>query len=272
MRNAGKLLAEDSGEGFLKISYPSALDAALVDYYFEIQQPNPCSDYRVNGLPSANTLIAFNLTSRPWHSANEKTGKLIILSGSQVMGQSSVLHTGVYPAAMHAFFVKLKPGIASILFHENACNMENQQIELPIFWSGSTLGEQMHECATFSERVCLVRSELLNRISRNYDYFKVQKLNEMHRTFSSLQLRGGKTIEHVCKDHWVSYSSARRYFLDYVGFAPKYCQKTTRLKNALKEYQKVGYQFYYEDFGYTDFSHFARDTKQLTGRTPSSLI
>lgn len=272
MGQGGQLLAEDSGEGFLKISYPSALDCALVDYYFEIQQPGKCPDYHVNGLPSANTLIAFNLTSRPWHSVNEKTGKHIILSGSQVMGQSSVLHTGIYPAAMHTFFIKLKPGIASILFRENACNMENQQIELPLLWKGSTLDQQMQDCADFRERVCLVRSELLSRISKDYNYFKVQKLNQMHRTFSSLQLGDGKRIEQICQDHWVSYSSARRYFLEYVGFAPKYCQKITRLKNALKQYQKVGFRFYYEDFGYTDFSHFARDAKQLTARTPSSLI
>jgi hypothetical protein len=272
MHARGQLLTENSEQDFLSLTYPAGADKKFVEYYFEIRQQPGSGDFHIHGLPSPNALITFNLNDRCWRSVNENTGKNISLQGAQVLGQTSVLHTGIYPAGMHAFFVKLKPGMASLLFRENAPVFENQQIDLEDLWKGTDPEERIAACKTFKDRVAAFQEILLERIVHGHTFGKVEKLNNMMGAFSSLRLKEEKNIETICKTHWITYSSARRDFHRYIGYTPKYCQKVLRLKEALKEYKKSGFGFCYEDFGYTDFSHFAKDSKQLTGSTPSLLL
>lgn len=125
---------------------------------------------------------------------------------------------------------------------------------------------------TFETRIHLFQRSLFLRTHALHNLYKVERLHRIMRSFHSLQLKGEKEIETICKNNWTSYSSARRDFLQYVGFTPKYSQQIIRFKHALKAYKKEGYQFYCEDYGYTDFSHFAKDARLITGRPPSDLI
>jgi hypothetical protein len=272
MQAGGQLLTEDAEQDFFSLTYPTGPDKKFVAYYFEIRQLPGSGDVHIHGLPSPNALITFNLNNRCWRSVNENNGKNILHQGAQVLGQTSVLHTGMYPAGMHAFFVKLKPGMASLLFRENAPVFENDQIDLKDLWKGSYPEERIAACKTFNERIAAFQDILLERIVPGHTFGKVEKLNDMMDVLSSLRLKEENNIETICKTHWITYSSARRDFRRYIGFTPKYCQKVLRLKEALKEYKKSGFGFCYEDFGYTDFSHFAKDSKQLTGSTPSLLL
>jgi hypothetical protein len=269
---SGQLLTEDTKEAFFRIAYPVAIYQNYVDYYFEIQQPLSSSPFHVNGLPSSNTLIAFNLNHQPWSSVKAGSEEPLILKNAQFLGQTSVLYTGIYQSGMHVFFVKLKPGIASLIFNEKATIFENGQIDFAYLWKHSSLEEQIQEASGFSHRISLFQHALLNNMVNNNAYQKVERLNKIMNVFNTLQLKGEKEIERICKSNWITYPSARRDFLQYIGYTPKYCQKTSRLKNALKAYKQSGYHFYYEDFGYTDFSHFAKDARQLTGRTPAMLV
>jgi hypothetical protein len=272
MEKRGRLLTEDATQSFFKIAYPEPVFREYVDYYFEIQHAATATPFHINGLPSANSLIAFNLNEQPWFSVREGCGQPVTLRQAQLLGQLSILHTGTYPPGMHAFFVKLTPGIATLLFREQATSFINEQIDFSWLWKDASLEERMFTCSTFEERIQLFQNHLLPRVTNGPSLQKIERLHRMMRSFHSLQLKGEKEVEKICKANWVTYSSARRDFLQYVGFTPKYCQKIGRLKSALKAYQQMGHRFYYEDYGYTDFSHFARDAKQITGRPPSGLI
>jgi len=268
----GQLLTEDSNQLFLKLAYPSGEDRSYVDYYFEIHQPHGTLPFYINGLPSSNSLLSFNLNNQKWESFNAGAEKQIVHSGAQFLGHTSVLHTGIYPAGMHVFFVKLKPGIASLLFQEEARGFENEQVDLGYLWKHNFLDEQIKECAGFEQRIGIFKNVLMIRNIPSVQMEKIGRLNRMISSFSSLQLKDEKGINPICKANWITYPSARRDFIKYIGHPPKYCQKIARFKNALKEYKRAGFHFYYEDFGYTDFSHFAKESKQLTGLTPSSLL
>ncbi|SDF03368.1 DUF6597 domain-containing transcriptional factor [Chitinophaga filiformis] len=272
MIKRGQLLTEDAKEHFFKIAYPYAPFQEYVDYYFEISTSTDAADFYINGLPSSNTLIAFNLNKQSWCSLRDGGDTPTIFSHAHLLGHTSILHTGIYAGGMHTFFVKLKPGIAALLFREEAASFVNTHIDLSCLWKKELSLEQLVEAGSFRERITLFQHVLLKQFVNDRHHIKVQRLHQMMKAFHSLQLKGEKEIEKICQASWVSYASARRDFLKYIGFTPKYCQRISRLKRALKEYKKQGYHFYYEDFGYTDFSHFAKDSRQITGRPPSLLI
>ncbi|UPK69789.1 helix-turn-helix domain-containing protein [Chitinophaga filiformis] len=272
MIRRGQLLTEDAKEHFFKIAYPAAPFQEYVDYYFEISTDPAAADFYINGLPSSNTLLAFNLNQQSWHSLKEGSDKPAVFNRAHLLGHTSILHTGIYAGGMHTFFVKLSPGIAALLFREAAASFVNTHTDLSCLWTRELPAEQLMEAASFRERIELFQQLLMKRMVHDRHHLKVQRLHQMMKAFHSLQLKGEKEIEKICSANWVSYASARRDFLQYIGFTPKYCQRISRLKRALKAYKKHGYHFYYEDYGYTDFSHFAKDSRQITGRPPSLLI
>jgi hypothetical protein len=272
MLRKGQLLTEDAKESFFKITYPDAPFQEYVDYYFEIRTSAAAADFYINGLPSANTLMAFNLNQQAWYSLSDNSEVPAIFSDAHLLGHTSILHTGIYTGGMHTFFVKLSPGITAQLFREQADSFVNANIDLACLWKKALPVEQLKEASSFRERIQLFQHALLKQLVNDRHLIKVQRLHQMMRTFHTLQLKGEKEIEKICKANWVTYASARRDFLKYIGFTPKYCQRISRLKSALKAYKKQGYHFYYEDFGYTDFSHFARDTRLITGRAPAVLV
>lgn len=272
MLKRGQLLTEDAKESFFKIAYPDAPFQEYVDYYFEIRTNTTAADFYINGLPSANTLIAFNLNQQAWYSLSNNCETPVVFADAHLLGHTSILHTGIYTGGMHTFFVKLKPGIAAQLFREQADSFMNTNIDFTCLWKKTMLVEQLKEVDSFRKRIQLFQQALLKQLINDKHLIKVQRLHQMMRTFPSLQLKGEKEIEKICKANWITYASARRDFLKYIGFTPKYCQRISRLKSALKVYKKQGYHFSYEDFGYTDFSHFAKDARLITGHAPSVLV
>ncbi|TWV96225.1 AraC family transcriptional regulator [Chitinophaga pinensis] len=272
MSQQGQLLTEDAQQHFFKIAYPEGIFRTYVDYYFEIQLAPQATTFYINGLPSVNTLIAFNINCHPWTSVKDGTDTPIIHQQAALLGQISTLYTGAYCGGMHTFFVKLRSGISPLLFREAAGFFENTQAEFSYLWKDNQLEEQIQSACNFETRIQLFQHSLLQRIHDLPHLYKVERLHRIMRSFHTLQFKGEKEIETICKNNWISYSSARRDFLQYVGFTPKYSQQIIRFKNALKAYKKEGYQFYCEDYGYTDFSHFAKDARLITGRPPSALI
>lgn len=272
MVKKGQLLTEDTKERFFKIAYPDTPFQEYVDYYFEISASTDAADFYINGLPSSNTLMAFNLNQQCWYSLRDGSRTSIVFNDAHLLGHTSVLHTGVYTSGMHTFFVKLRPGITALLFREQAASFVNANTDLAYLWKKDLPVEQLKEAGSFRERIQLFQNGLLKILVHDHHLLKVQRLHQMIKDFHTLQLKGEKEIEKICKANWVTYSSARRDFLKYIGFTPKYCQRISRLKSALVAYKKHGYHFYYEDFGYTDFSHFAKDARQLTGHAISLLV
>ncbi|SHF82189.1 hypothetical protein SAMN05443144_113153 [Fodinibius roseus] len=61
------------------------------------------------------------------------------------------------------------------------------------------------------------------------------------------------------------------YFKEITGFSPKFCQKLDKFKQGLRQYKLHGYNFNHWEYGFTDFSHFAKVSKQLTTWPPSDL-
>lgn len=272
MKGAPKLVAEENQHDFFRIAYPSALLHPYITYYFEIRLKTDQPVFSIAGLPSVNNLIGFPLNNRRWHSVQLGTGKVVTPDEPLLFGHTSTLYAGHYSPGMHWFFIKLQPGIASWVFRENARHWENQQVPLQLLRPVSFSPDQLSALPDFDARIAYSESVLKHWLYKEPVPDAVMRVNQIMGNFLRQPCPQNKFIYEICAKHWTSYASARRYFREFTGFSPKFSQRLIRFKQALKTYQVRGYQFNWDEFGYTDFPHFSKECRGLTGLAPRSLI
>lgn len=272
MRNTARVIFENETGHPLRIAYPSPALCSLIEYYFEIDLSHATAMLSMKGLPAVNTLLAFQLRPAKWTAINDANGEVLLLQRSRFLGHLTHSCSNQYAPGTLMFFIKLKPGGAAKLFRCPPSELENSQLPLPFLFKNTELEEQLANAAGFADRVqhCdQTFQQLLMQLPVTDHRFDV--VEHCLRKFESLQLKDERGLQHLCDSLHVTYASLRRYFLSTLGVTPKFAQKTIRFKKALQEYRSRGYNFYYEDFGYTDFSHFAKEAKALTGSSPLEL-
>ena len=87
--------------------------------------------------------------------------------------------------------------------------------------------------------------------------------------------KGGITVEKLADQLFVSRRTLHRQFRERIGIAPKSYINIVRFQNSLSQFYQAPYKGWanvYYDFGYYDQTHFIRDFKRFTGRTPSSFL
>ncbi|MBT1704116.1 DUF6597 domain-containing transcriptional factor [Chryseosolibacter indicus] len=262
-----KVIFESESVAFLKLAYPQADLRWLVEYYFEVDNGEKPTE--ILGLPSVNTLLAFHLR-QPGASINERTGTTIRLPQIALLGNTTDAFTGLYPRSSKIFYVKLKANARSLIFNYPAAEVLNNQIDISHKLKGFS-SDQFLTLATFQERVWTIENYLKKFCLSNIFTYKQKQVATMINQLSNSAYTEPESIERLCARNNITYASARRYFLEELGVSPKFYQKALRFKSALKSYKVQGYKFNAFDFGYTDFSHFCKDAKDLSGRQPSLL-
>lgn len=278
MRNTARVIFENETGHPLRIAYPPPALHSLVEYYFEIDLSHATAMQSMKGLPAVTTLLAFPLRPVAWTSIDDANGKTLRLQHAQFLGHLTHSYSSLYAPGTLIFYIKLKPGGAARLFRCPPAELENSQLPLPFLFKNTglfkntDLEEQLGTAASFADRVRYCDHALQQMVMQlpGTDH-RFEIVEHCLRKFDSLQLKDEKGLQHLCGSLHVTYASLRRYFLSALGVTPKFAQKTIRFKKALQEYRTRGYNFYYEDFGYTDFSHFAKDAKALTGSSPLEL-
>ncbi|QJB38503.1 helix-turn-helix domain-containing protein [Chitinophaga oryzae] len=278
MRNTARVIFENETGHPLRIAYPSPALCSLVEYYFEIDLSHATAMQSMKGLPAVTTLLAFPLRPTAWTSVDDANGRVLRLQHSQFLGHLTHSYSSLYAPGTLIFFIKLKPGAAARLFRCPPAELENSQLPLPFLsrdtglFKNTCLEEQLTAATHFADRVRHCEHALqLTLVELPDTDHRFDMVAHCLRKFESLQLKDEKGLQHLCGSLHVTYASLRRYFLSTLGVTPKFAQKTIRFKKALQEYRSCGYNFYYEDFGYTDFSHFAKDARALTGSSPLEL-
>ncbi|MBO9202195.1 MULTISPECIES: helix-turn-helix transcriptional regulator [Niastella] len=250
----GKVVFENERSSFLRIAYPQQALAGCIAYYFEIDTTLASGPLHITGLPSVNTLIAIDLL-------NEQPIRL--------MGHLTQCVTGSYKPGSKAFYAKLKPGVFNTLCPVPPNAIQNDQVAIPHLFRDFSAW-QLADLPSFRHRVNLFETRLL-RYQPFMTGYKQQYVELFTHVFSNAQYCQPESIQSLCNRHHITYASLRRYFLEHTGVSPKYCQKVIRFKSALQAYRTFGYHFNYTDFGYTDYAHFCKDAKGLTGKAPLEL-
>lgn len=132
----------------------------------------------------------------------------------------------------------------------------------------NTIIEELKSKKTFDERVSYAENYLLS----NIDIFKSDyKLETVIKAVYYITHCGDFKSNMVSKIVGVSTPTLNRYFKEVLGMSPKQCFRALRFKIALMNYRSKGCSNSYDELGYTDFSHFAKESQCLTNKKPSEL-
>lgn len=250
-----KVVFENEQIPFLRIAYPQPALAGLITYYFEVDATGTSAPVHITGLPSVNTLIAIDL---------------IETQQIRLMGHLTQCVTGSYAPGSKVFYVKLKPGAFTTLFPFTPKAIQNSQVAIPRLFNNLSTW-QFSDLPSFRHRINFFEHWFLQNYQSAVAAYQQQYVDLFTNAFSNTPYCRPESIQALCARHHITYASLRRYFLAQTGVSPKYCQKVMRFKYALQAYRTFGYHFNHADFGYTDFSHFCKDAKGLTGKAPLEL-
>lgn len=270
--NKGRVIYEDEAEPHFRLAYPSPALTIFVEYYFEVHQPATLANpLYLNGLPSLSNLLTICLNPQSWLSINTRNGAIKTVKGSRFFGNLTDLHTSIYPGGVHEFYIKFKPGVLGKLLRFRNTDVENANTDLSAFIRSDEWEDRLQNVPSFDERVRLTELILVQRIQSVELDYRFQVVQKTLHYFGKQPANRQQNLPLICRELGVSYPSLHRYFTETLGYSPKYCQKLIRFKHALRLYKRHGSQYPFEDAGYTDFSHFLKDTRQFTQRLPSEL-
>ncbi|WP_128547387.1 helix-turn-helix domain-containing protein [Larkinella soli] len=265
-----QVIYEDEATRYLKIAYPTAPLRPYVEYFFEVLQPATLSNpLYLTGLPSLNGLLCVVLNDRHWLSFHSSAPTVQSLKGSRFLGPISHLFTSIYPEGTHQFLVKFKPGMMGRFFGFPDRELENGQVDLSYLAPGEPIDDLLRELPDFQSRVNRIEFVLLDKLPNLKSDYRFELVQRALHYFQSAPGHAG--VSDVSRQLPVTYPSLYRYFTEELGYSPKYCQRLIRFKKAYRLYKLHGSIYPFEEAGYTDFSHFVRETRLLTTKVPSEL-
>ena len=174
-----------------------------------------------------------------------------------------------------------KTGIFAVRFHPNGFlpfttipikEMENTAISLEKFFGkvGQEIEQKVLNASSTSERIALIESFLLNRLTDTITVDRIVKS-----TVETIMTANGQlSVNELSEQTNINRRQLVRKFSSTIGLSPKQLSKTIRLQATLK--MLLSKQFTsltalaYEN-EYYDQAHFIKDFKELTGYTPKEF-
>lgn len=261
-----RVVFENEATSFLKLAYPHEDLRSIVEYYFEVDTQREATIF---GLPSINAALSFQLKNTA-SSFNEKTKEWITLPRVALLGNTSVPFSGRYGASSSVFYVKLRPLAKALLSDHPGHALLNASHDFESALKGFSFAK-LQDLSGFSERVGYIEEWLRSVIAAKTLTDKQRCVQAFVDQLNTARYVQPETVDAVCSRMHVTYATLRRYCHSELGVSPKFLQKAVRFKSALRAYRQHGYTFNAYDFGFTDFSHFCKDAKELTGRRPAEL-
>lgn len=262
----GKVIFED--EEKVEIKYPCFELKDVVEYYFEICTPNnSISPFSLVALPNANILVSIYLSDSSQTFKVYREHGIIETTGDRVSGSLTEAITVIYAPGTHEFAIKFKPGVLYNYFAGEIQALVDSHFPLQKYIKQEVI-DQLKLRKSFDERVQFTEEFILDCL-KNFD--ADHKLKIVSKAIYYINNNREYKANVVSKQVGVSTATLNRYFREVLGVSPKQCFRALRFRVALKSYRsKSGYDLY-EELGYTDFSHFVKEAKDLTHKNPSEL-
>lgn len=256
---------------YLKRARPAAHLRSYVDHYYEVRLTGGAEEVIWHtSLPALHTSICIRIDGPGWGFVG-KSGREKVLSASGVIGQSLEIRRSKHPGGMHNFFAILKPGVLPMLLKSDPASLENLTIDPEILFKTDLVEEQLNECSTFEARVTWFDAFLMSYIRESGSNFKYNVVQQGLELFQRPVKTETQHLNTLCRELAVSPPTLYRYFREITGYSPKFCQKLIRLRKGLELYNAEGYNFAHWEYGFTDFSHFVKLTRQITGMAPGEI-
>lgn len=167
--------------------------------------------------------------------------------------------------------LRLRPEMAHRVLGDRLYDFKDSMVELSDVFGkqGADLSEQVLALAQDFERIALVKEFLIQETRRNSPGRYSEALDLTDLGISS------KTIPEQAKDLNLSSSQFRKVFKGLVGLPPKLFFKIRRVNQAIDLIQSgvnenlTGISY---TLGYFDQSHFIREFRSVTGKSPKAFL
>lgn len=266
----GKVVFEDEGNEWIKFFQPSDKLKRFVENYFEIKVSNKLNKpLSIIALPNLNTTACILLSNNSlvYKSSIEASYDEYNMSEDKICWSLTHPLIASYMPGAYEFSIKFKPGGFSQIFSTDISNDLDSYSPLNKYISEDFI-YNIKSSKSIEERIEITEMFLLNSLNINQTNYKDDTVIKAIDLISSFQIND---VYEIAKHLAVSQPTLNRYFKDTLGVSPKQCLKMLRFKVALKKYRSFGSTYLYEQFGYTDFSHFVKDAKRYGNRAPSLL-
>ena len=261
-----KVIFEDEEQ--VEIKYPCFELKDIVEYYFEIYTPNnSITPFSLVALPNANILVSIYISDSSQTFKVHREHGIIDTSGDKISGSLTEAITVIHAPGTHEFSIKFKPGVLYSCLSKDISTLVDNHLSLQKYLNQKVIDELKLK-SSFAERVQFVENWLLSNMKIFSSDFK---LNTVIKAIYHINNNRNYKLNTVSKEVGVSNPTLNRYFKEVLGISPKQCFKALRFKTALKNYRANGSYDLYDELGYTDFSHFVKEAKNLANTTPSEL-
>lgn len=260
----GKVIFENEVPSCLTIRKPSAALTGVVSYYFEINQPG--SEGAMIALPGLHTLLAIPL-SESRRSFTDISGNNFALYGPRIYGSLTHARKSFYAPDAKEFSIKFQPGVLAYLLQTEPAKLRNSHLSAEDHFP-ETFIQTLRIASSMDERIQIAEKYLLQKLATKP---LPEKIRQVHQALDRMNEASAAGSPELADHLALSIPTLNRYFREVLGFSPRQCYKVVRFRQALQAYRLHGSNYAYKKAGYTDFSHFARNARELTRRKPSML-
>ncbi len=171
-----------------------------------------------------------------------------------------------------SFVVRFHPNGFSPFTTISIKEMENTAVPLEKLFGkeGKEIGEKILNAKSTSERISIIETFLLNRLTDRINIDAIVKST----VETILTANGQLSVNELSKQKNINRRQLTRKFSSTIGLSPKQLSKTIRLQNTLKtllsKSNKSLTELAYEN-EYYDQAHFIKEFKEFTGLTPKEF-
>ena len=221
-------------------------------------------------IPDGTMKLIFHYGDTYKHHINDKES--VILPKCFLIGQLTKPYIVEPLGVTGSFVVRFQPNgflpFANIAIKE----IQNTAVSLNKLFGkdGDKIGEQILSANSTSERITLIETFLLDKLTnkKNIDSIVKSTIDTI------IETNGQFSVNELSEQNNINRRQLTRKFSSTIGLSPKQLSKTIRIQNALKsllnkEVTSLTDLAYKNE--YFDQAHFIKDFKEFTGLTPKEF-
>lgn len=233
---------------FLEYNLPSS--TILTDYFLPYGRPYLDINYRGKMWSDTPPFVGENF------SASHVAGQILEHFSHYHSGDSGMCGIFFHPSGFYKLF-----GLPMMELTHSNINIEDFFGE-----EGKRLISRIAESESFQQKFNILEAFLKKRLK-----CKFSATDNTDGVIQMIQQNPRQQIDEVCEYFHVSSRHLRRKFKEKVGIGPKYYLRICRFHRALQlnhQYPQIELQDLSFRCGYFDLSHFSREFKQFSGKSP----
>lgn len=219
-------------------------------------------------LPDTSVVIAIRYKGKV---TTNDDGAMHTLPPAVLSGIRSRSRTVCYDAHSGNVLIIFNPGMTRAFFDTPANEFAGTSIPLDFlkeFPDGDEVSEQLSDARSSRERISIVEQILMKYLKQKaIDSLIIHAAREINSNAGNIRIKDLIQTLNISRDAF------EKRFRQSIGTTPKQFAGIVRMRKLVKagRDEKSLTELAY-DFGYFDQSHFIKDFKLFTGRTPSSFF